>query len=67
MHNKRVGVAASVVRQVEGVIGGDTRDISLSAPVFMSELIRTRSQSGFVMRFLDNTVLLVDVNEHMGN
>ncbi|CCQ72865.1 FecR domain-containing protein [Magnetospira sp. QH-2] len=54
-----IGVAATVINKVEGVLDGNQRPIALDDSVFMSEVIRTGDASGSQMRFIDDTHLHV--------
>ncbi len=51
----KIGVAAAVVNQVQGVTGGNTRALSAGSEVFAHERIRTSDASTAQLLFLDKT------------
>jgi hypothetical protein len=55
----KVGVAAAVKNNVQGVLGGATRSLSTGSDVFTNERIRTGEASAAQILFLDKTTLTV--------
>ncbi len=56
---ERIGVAASVVRQVTGNIGGSVRDLSVGEGVFADETVETGERSNSQLLFRDETTLSI--------
>lgn len=52
---EKIGVAAAVVNQVQGVSGGNSRPLSVGSDVFVHEHIRTSDASTAQLLFLDKT------------
>lgn len=55
----KIGVAAAVKNQVEGLAGASTRPLSVGSDVFSNERIRTGEASTAQLLFLDKTVVSV--------
>jgi hypothetical protein len=55
----KVGVAAAVKNNVQGVLGATTRSLSAGSDVFTNERIRTGEASAAQILFLDKTTLTV--------
>jgi hypothetical protein len=56
---EKIGVAAAVVNQVQGVSGGNTRSLAVGSEVFAREHIRTSDASTAQLLFLDKTSLSI--------
>src|SRR5947207_8447989 len=54
---ERIGSAASLRNQVEGVIGRGARTLETGSEVYQNELVRTGEESVAQLVFLDNTDL----------
>jgi opacity protein-like surface antigen len=55
----RIGNAAAVTNQVEGILGGSARSLAAGSDVHANELVRTQDASVAQLVFLDNTNLSV--------
>lgn len=55
----RIGVAAAIQNEVEGVQGGASRSLAAGSQVFQEETIRTGAQSMAQLLFLDETSLSI--------
>ena len=58
-HAAKIGVAAAVKNQVEGVAGASPRQLSVGSDLFSNERIRTGEASTAQLLFLDKTVVNV--------
>src|SRR5450432_2966584 len=56
---ERIGVAAAVVNQVQGVSGSNSRPLSAGSDVFAREHIRTGDASTAQLMFLDKTTVSI--------
>jgi len=55
----RIGSAASITNQVEGILRGSARPLAVGGDVHANELVRTQDASSAQLVFLDNTNLSI--------
>ncbi len=58
----RIGVAATVVNEVTGTIGGRTDRLKSSDPVYQSQIVATGARSSAQMLFVDQTTFSLGAN-----
>jgi hypothetical protein len=55
----KIGNATATTNKVEGVVGGNTENISDGSEIFTNEIVRTSAASVADLQFIDQTKLIV--------